>query len=112
LIFEEEGDRDNSKRLREFTFAGGSEEFRMKLAYADIHLGDLVTICNVLAIDYADTKKELSQRICGCLMDLNTLSNANKEAEDEEDDKKLATAMTAKMIQMTTKTTMWTRIRR
>jgi len=89
LIFEEEGDRGNRKRLREFsgfTFAGGSEEFRMKLTYADTHLGwgDLVAICNVLAIDY--TKKELSQRICGHLMDLNSLSNANKEAEDVKDD--------------------------
>jgi len=95
LIFEEEGDRGNRKRLREFsgfTFAGGSEEFRMKLAYADTHLGwgDLVAICNMLAIDYAGTKKELTQRICSCLMDLNSLSNANKEAEDEEDDEENA----------------------
>jgi len=95
LICEEEGDRGNRKRLREFsgfTFAGGSKEFRMKLAYADAHLGwgDLVAICNILAIDYAATKKELSLRICGCLMDLNSLSNANKEAEDVEDDEEHA----------------------
>jgi len=95
LIFEEEGDRGNRKWLREFSgfiFTGGSEEFRMKLAYADTHLGwgDLVAICNMLAIDYAGTKKELTQRICGCLMDLNSLSNANKVAEDEEDDEENA----------------------
>lgn len=92
LVFEREGDRSNRKRLREFegfTFASGSEEYKTKLMYADTNLGwgDLVSICNVLAIDYSGTKKELSQRICGYLMDFNELKNANNDEKDEEDAK-------------------------
>jgi len=91
FVFEQEGNRNNRKRLREFegfSFASGSEEHRAKLAYVDASLGwgDLVSICNVLAVDYSGTKKELSQRICNCLMDLNLLNEVNKEGKDEEND--------------------------
>jgi len=77
FVFEQEGNRNNRKRLREFegfSFVSGSDEHRAKLAYVDASLGwgDLVSICNVLAIDYSGTKKELSQRICNYLMDLNS----------------------------------------
>lgn len=98
LVFEQEGDRGNKQRLREFegfTFASGSDEYKAKLMYADTYLGwgDLVAICNVLAVNYAGTKKELSQWICDYLMDLNLFSGANEDrrdaaedAEDEDDD--------------------------
>ncbi|XP_020297968.1 protein DEK-like, partial [Pseudomyrmex gracilis] len=91
LVFEKEGDRGNRKRLREFggfTFASGSEEYKNKLAYAEAALGwgDLVAICNVLAVDYAGTKRELQQRICDYLMDLDSLSNANDDRRDAEED--------------------------
>lgn len=94
LVFEEEGDRGNRKRLREFVgfaFASDSEEYKRKLTYADTHLGwgDLVAICNILAIDYSGTKKKLTQRICGYLMDFDALSDtykAGKDASDDNDD--------------------------
>jgi len=68
-------------------FASGSEEYKMKLSYADIQLAwdDLISICNVLAIDYSDTKKELSQRVCGYLLDLNSLNKASNDDRDKED---------------------------
>jgi len=68
LIFEQEGDRGNRKRLREFQgfpFAIDSDEYKVKIAYAEANLSwaDLVAVCNVLAIEYAGTKRELTQRI-------------------------------------------------
>ncbi|XP_011067896.1 PREDICTED: nucleosome assembly protein 1;1-like [Acromyrmex echinatior] len=51
--------------------------------------GDLVAICNILAIDNTGIKKELSQRICNYLIDLNMLDKANddrKDAEKDDDD--------------------------
>lgn len=42
LIFEQEGDRGNRQRLREFegfTFVNGSDEHKTKLAYAETQLG-------------------------------------------------------------------------
>jgi len=88
LIFEQEGDRDNRKRFREFQgfpFVIDSDEYKAKVAYAEANLSwaDLVTVCNVLAIEYAGTKKELTQRICSSLSDLNLLDDAD-EADREE----------------------------
>ncbi|XP_053956258.1 F-box/LRR-repeat protein 20-like [Anastrepha ludens] len=56
-IFESEGDRSNRQRLREFcgfAYNEGSAEFEVKSQYVDANLNerDLVTICNVLGIDY------------------------------------------------------------
>ncbi|KYN29159.1 Protein DEK [Trachymyrmex cornetzi] len=91
LVFEREGDRGNRKRLREFggfAFASGSVEYKNKLTYVDTYLGwgDLVAICNILAVDYAGTKKELGQRICDYLMDFDSLDDANDERRDAEED--------------------------
>lgn len=89
IIFEQEGDRNNRKRLREFRglpYAVESEEYKSKIAFVETHLGwgDLVSVCNILAIDYAGTKKELSQRLCGYLTDLNALNDVYK-TNDEDD---------------------------
>ncbi|KYM92432.1 hypothetical protein ALC53_00887 [Atta colombica] len=40
----------------DFAFASGSEKYKNKLTYTSWK--DLVSICNILAIDYAGTKKE------------------------------------------------------
>lgn len=90
IIFEQEGDRCNRKRLHKFkgfAFATRSDEYKSKLAFveANIGWGDLVSACNILAIDYAGTKRELGQRLCGYLVDLNALNNAS-ETDKEEDD--------------------------
>lgn len=37
-------------------------------------------------MDYAGTKKELNQRICEYLMDLNSLDKANENRKDVEED--------------------------
>lgn len=94
FIFEQEGDRGNRKRLREFkgsTFASDSDEYRSKIAFVEGNLswGDLISVCNILAIDYSGTKKELNQRICSCLVDLNSLNDAIRpdgEESDKDDD--------------------------
>lgn len=91
FVFQEEGDRQNRKRLREFrgfSFASNSAEHEAKLSYADTHLSlaDLIAICNILAIDYAGTKKELGHRICNGLIDLTSLVNNDTEEEGSNDD--------------------------
>lgn len=64
FIFEQEGDRGNRKRLREFSglpFAKDSDEYKAKIAYVETNLSwaDLVAVCNILAIEYSGTKREL-----------------------------------------------------
>jgi len=63
LIFEEEGDRSNRRRLREFRgfrFGDVSLEFRAKLQYAvGFTIGNLISICNVLGITYTGNAKQL-----------------------------------------------------
>lgn len=88
FIFEQEV-RGNRKRLREFKgfpFAIDSDEYKSKISYVEANLGwgDLVSVCNILAIDYAGTKRELSQRICNVLVDLDSLNDVD-EADREED---------------------------
>lgn len=89
FIFEQEGDRGNRKRQREFKgfpFAIDSDEYKSKISYVEANLGwgDLVSVCNILAIDYAGTKRELSQRICNVLVDLDSLNDVD-EADRQED---------------------------
>ena len=45
-----------------------------------------MSICNILAVDYAGTKKELGQRICDYLMGFNSLDNAKDERRDTKED--------------------------
>ncbi|XP_018357329.1 PREDICTED: uncharacterized protein LOC108757418 [Trachymyrmex cornetzi] len=88
LIFEQEGDRENRKRLREFRgflFAINSEEYKSKIAYVESNLiwADLVSVCNILAIEYSGTKRELSQRLCDSLIDLNSLNSCDESDKEE-----------------------------
>jgi len=96
LVFEQEGDRGNRKRLREFQgfpFAIDSDEYKVKVAYAEANFSwaDLVAVCNVLAIEYAGTKKELTQRICSSLSDLNMLGDAEESDREESSEDGSAT---------------------
>lgn len=81
VIFEEEGDRGNRKRLREFggfDFADESDEYRTKLEYATrLTTGDLTSICNILGLDYVGTKEQLLVRIIQDLINLNSLNQLN-----------------------------------
>ena len=74
------------REFRDFLFAGNSDEYKSKVAFVETNLGwgDLVTACNILAIDYPETKKELSQRICNLLIDLDSLNNASESGEGED----------------------------
>lgn len=90
LIFENDGDRKNRQRLRDFqgfTFREGSPEYVSKLEYAKrLTLGDLISCCNILSLEYDGNKEEVSTRICNSLMDLNTLTRADESSEDEEEE--------------------------
>lgn len=91
FIFEQEGDRGNRKRLREFSglpFAKDSDEYKAKIAYVEANLSwaDLVAVCNILAIEYSGTKRELSQRLCNSLIDLNSLNETNEAREEENEE--------------------------
>lgn len=67
LLFEEDGDRCNRQRLHEFTgfvFGIDSEEYRAKIDYAvRLGIGDLISIYNVLGLDYTGNKEQLRERI-------------------------------------------------
>ena len=60
LIYEEEGDRRNRSKLREFsgfTFTDDSDEFRAKLEYSSfLSVGDLISICKILGLNYSANK--------------------------------------------------------
>ncbi|XP_071052496.1 uncharacterized protein [Onthophagus taurus] len=88
LVFENDGDRNNRKRLREFTgFAfENNDEKQKKLDYAikSLTLGDLNSICNILEIpNDANNKEDLVGVLCTRLTDLNLLTK-DDEANDDE----------------------------
>lgn len=88
LIFEEEGDRKNRQRLRDFRgfiFADNSPEYISKVEYARrLTIGDLISCCNILGLKYDGTKEEIITRICTGLMDLNALITQDIEEGEEE----------------------------
>lgn len=89
LIFEQEGDRNNRRRLREFAgfgFSDNSSEFRAKLQHTEsFSIGDLISICNVLGIAYAGNAEQLRQRIVRALMDIDSLQPVRDEDESDEE---------------------------
>ncbi|XP_070526694.1 protein DEK-like [Cardiocondyla obscurior] len=94
LIFEEDGDRNNRRRLREFEgfqFRGDSPEFAAKMQYAvRFTIGDLISICNVLGIEYAENAEQLRERILRALLNIDALYPADDEEDrsgDDENDK-------------------------
>lgn len=91
LIFAEEGDKGNRKRLMEFQgfkFLDSSDELaaKMRQMSQQLSVGDLVSVCNILALDYADTKQEMISRVCDGLIDLNRLANAVEKDDSEHND--------------------------
>lgn len=90
LIFEEYGDRNNRRRLREFdgfVFKDDTPEFQAKLQYvARFPIGDLISICNVLGIAYTGNAEELRGRIVRALMNVNALKPVDDEDENDEHD--------------------------
>ena len=91
FIFEEDGDRNNRRRLREFRgfeFSDDSLDFRTKLQYAvRFSIGDLITICNVLGIMYTGNAEQLRERIVRALMNIDFLQAACDDDEDDENNK-------------------------
>lgn len=86
------GDRQNRRRLRQFpgfTFGNDSDQFSATIdaAVQNLSSGDLISICNLLGLDYAGTPKEVATRICENLMDLQKLGqNIEENGDDMEDD--------------------------
>lgn len=89
LIFEDEGDRKNRSKLREFsgfTFLDNSIEFREKLEFAGgFSIGDLTSICNILGLNYLANVDQLRRDIVRSLMDINSLAQRENESEAEDD---------------------------
>ncbi|XP_012220360.1 uncharacterized protein [Linepithema humile] len=90
-VFGNEGDKGNRKRLLEFRgfeFSADTDELSVKMRQVSQQLGvgDLVSICNILAMDYTSTKQEVINRICSGLMDLSQLACDAEEEEFEHDD--------------------------
>lgn len=93
-MFEEDGDRKNRQRLREFSgfhFYDDSEEYRNKMNYVStLSFGDLTSICNILGINYEGNKEQVRERILKSLIDINQLEKAHEDddatTEDDEDE--------------------------
>ena len=78
LIFDEDGDRNNRKRLREFSgfsFEIGSEEFKQKINEIKTIFSnsELIIICNLININSEGTIDEIIARIVFCFCDFNIL---------------------------------------
>ncbi|EFN82676.1 hypothetical protein EAI_12616 [Harpegnathos saltator] len=88
FIFEKEGDRRNRQRLRNFKgfdFKEGAQEHVSKLEYVrQLTFGDLIS-CNIFSLEYDGNKKEIINRICHGLMDLNTLTCTNSESDESDE---------------------------
>lgn len=89
FIFEEEGDRKNRQRLRDFrgfTFQKDTPEYIQKLEFTRrLTIGDLISCCNILGLEYDGSKEEIITRILDGLTDLNTLAPACNDGNTEEE---------------------------
>ncbi|KYN22610.1 hypothetical protein ALC57_04993 [Trachymyrmex cornetzi] len=90
LVFEKSGDRTSRKQLRAFrgfSFKDTSEEFRLKLEYAAaFSVGDLISMCNILGLDYAGTKEELRLRIIRALLNIRSLVSPENDDTDVDEE--------------------------
>lgn len=88
IVFQQDGDRGNRQRLREFQgfdFDIDFDEFRAKMDYAvTLGIGDLISICNVLGLEYVGTKEQLREKIILGLMDINSLIVVNDDGDDDD----------------------------
>ncbi|XP_076236379.1 uncharacterized protein LOC143180500 [Calliopsis andreniformis] len=99
FVFAEDGDRGNRSHLRKFTsfkFAERSEVYSAKIQWAveEFSLADLITICNVLRIDYTDTTLELASRICRYLTNLQLLCRERRDGDSVETDEESSVNVT------------------
>lgn len=96
LIFENEGDRKNRERLRNFSGFGlppDSDELKSKVEkiIADFSLNQLITIANVLQILNEGNIEELTTRVVSSLNDLeilkcNIIKDENSDTENVDDE--------------------------
>lgn len=81
-----EGDSENRKCLLEFTgFTFTSDSDRKTKVDKVVHnlsLLDLISVCNVLGIDYSGKKEELAHQACTFLMNLDELSSNGNTSEN------------------------------
>ncbi|KAK9752126.1 hypothetical protein QE152_g4491 [Popillia japonica] len=94
LVFEYEGDRNNRKRLREFTgfnFKDREDDkdnaIKKKTDYAmnNLTLGELSLICNVLGMDNnANNKEELIDFLCKKLGYVSVLTEKDYSNNDDD----------------------------
>lgn len=94
FIFEKDEDRKNRQRLRDFqgfTFEEDSSEYIGKVEYARrLTIGDLISCCNILGLEYDGSKEEVITRLCKGLMDLNSLipKDVEEEKQNETEEEK------------------------
>ncbi|KAK9744312.1 hypothetical protein QE152_g7932 [Popillia japonica] len=90
LVYESPGDRGNRQRLRDFsgfTFEISSDEYNVKCQYVkkNLSLGDLISICNILCIDYQGNEDEIINRICEHLINLDKLNTILAYDDEKEE---------------------------
>ena len=79
------------KRLREFSgfgFEKNSDDYNQKICDVkeQVDAADLVSICNILNLQYEGTSDILVDRICSFLNDLQITDEVSEKDEDEEDE--------------------------
>ena len=90
IVYNQEGDRRNRKRLRQFegfTFDADSDEYKNKVSSLrrDFDEKDLAATCSLLCLDYSGEKGELANRIIEGLRDLAIIEEAAGKEEDEDE---------------------------
>lgn len=89
LIFEYEGDRNNRKRLREFTgvFEANSQQYNDEINYMNTFVvNDLILISNIIGVDHNRSKQDSVKDICNCLMNLDLLEENFRRLIDEAEE--------------------------
>lgn len=91
LVYGNDGDRQNRKRLREFSgflHSKDSDDYANKVSFVKDNFKerDLIAISNMLCLSYEGTYDEVMQRILDHLSDLSLFESGGSEQEDDDKD--------------------------
>nr|XP_015837748.1 PREDICTED: uncharacterized protein LOC107398388 [Tribolium castaneum] len=82
--------RRNRQHVRDFAgfvFADDAAlDQKVEWATTNLTLGDLTSVCAILNIDYEGSAREVADRICTKLRDLNSLTSIEDTGEEEEEE--------------------------
>ncbi|KAK9692731.1 Endomembrane protein 70 [Popillia japonica] len=91
FFLSDDSDRRGRKKIREFTgfkYDKNADEYKNKSAFVkqSFSVAELVAVCNLLHLDYEGSLEELTEKIMGALINVDSLRKENKKDYDEEDE--------------------------